>query len=137
MNRVIITIVCIALFSFTACKEKPKSQEDEQQITIEMSEGEEASSELGGKEVSGDCEDFIDDYEAWMEQYIALLGKYKEDPVALATSPEYTEMTMEMMVWSSKWRELTIDCAGNPEYEKRIEEIQEKLDKELEALDMN
>ncbi len=137
MNRVIILIVCTALISFTACKEKPKSEQDEEQVTIEMAEEDDVSSDQVRNEVSGDCDDFMDDYEAWMEKYLAVLAKYKEDPMSLATSPEYTEMSMEMMNWSSKWRELAIDCANNPEYEKRFDEIQKKVDKEMEALDMN
>ncbi len=137
MNKVITIVVCIALISITACKKKQKSAEEEEQITIEMSEDITTSSDIEKKEVSGDCDDFMDDYEAWMEEYIALMAKYKKDPVALATSPEYTAMSMEMMEWSSKWSSLALDCAKYPEYEERFNEIQKKMDKEMEALDMN
>ena len=137
MNRVITAIFCIALISFTACKKKKKDAEDEQIITIEMTEDTKDSSDIEKSEVSGDCDDFMDDYEAWMEKYVDLMTKYKDDPVSLASSAEYRAMSMEMMEWSSKWSSLAVDCARYPEYEERFNEIQKKVDKEMEALDMN
>ncbi len=132
------TILLILLLSISvACKKKKKAAEEEDQITIEMNQEEDSKSEMGDSEVSGDCEDFVDAYEKWMDSYVDLLAKYKENPVSLATSPEYTAMSMEMMEWSSKWSELAIDCARYPEYEERFNKIQEKAEKEMEELGFN
>ena len=116
------------------CKEEKKAEKEEATITINMGKDEDSSADLRDSEQSGDCDEFMDDYEKWMERYIELLKKYKENPVGLASSPEYTEMSMELMEWSSKWSTLAIDCAKNPEYESRFKEIQEKAEKEMEAL---
>ena len=104
---------------------------------IEISADEKSGTDMTKDEKSGDCEDFVDAYEKWMDSYVDLLAKYKEDPVSLATSPEYTAMSMEMMEWTSKWSDLAIDCARYPEYEERFKKIQEKAEKEMEELGFN
>ena len=134
MQKGIITILCLFLFLAFSCKEKEKSDIDASDATIEINAETESKTDLNKDEKSGDCEDFVDAYEKWMDSYIDLLTKYKEDPVSLATAPEYRDMSMEMMEWTSKWSELAIDCARYPEYETRFREIQEKAEKEMEAL---
>lgn len=134
MKRFIILLAISLVMGNLACKKKQKTEESEEKITIDMSSEEVTKSDLVNEEKSGDCDDFIDEYEEWMENYVALLGKHKDNPTALVSSPEYTSMTMDMINWSSRWRELAIDCATDPDYERRFNEIQEKADKEMEAL---
>ena len=134
MNKTVLTIILLSAVLILSCKKKQKSEESEEQITIEMKSEESVKSSLVDEEKSGDCDDFIDDYEKWMDEYVALLGEYKENPMGLVASEKYTSMSMEMMNWSSKWSELAVDCASDPEYEERINKIQEKADKEMEAL---
>ena len=133
MKKLAGILICLALFSLTTCKEKKKAETEETQITIEMNK-DAVTSDSSQKEESGDCEDFVDDYEAWMDKYIDMLAKYKADPVALATSPEFQSMTSQSMDWASRWSDVAVDCARYPEYEKRFKEIQQKADEELEAL---
>ncbi len=134
MYKALLSCIVLMLLLNSACKKKQKSEDSEETITIEMKSEEVTKSDLVTEEKSGDCDDFVDDYEAWMEEYVALLGKHKDNPAALVSSAEYSSMTMEMINWTSKWSELAVDCATNPEYEKRINEIQEKMEKEMEAL---
>lgn len=137
MKHLTILLAMFLILGNLACKEKQKTEEAEEEITIDMSSEDAAKSEFVNEEKSGDCDDFIDDYERWMEEYVAMLGEYKDNPMGLVASEEYTSMSMEMMNWSSKWSQLAMDCASNPEYEKRINEIQEKVDKEMKALGLN
>ena len=137
MTKLITLICCLCFLGLTSCKNEKKAESDETIITIDMAEDEDSKTDLSKSEKSGDCDDFMDDYEQWMERYIELMGKYKDNPVGLASSPEYTSMSMEMMEWSSKWSSLAIDCAKYPKYEKRFNKIQKKADKELEALGIN
>lgn len=137
MKKLVAILFCLSFLSLSMCKKKKKDDTEDTQITIEMSQDDDTRAELKNNEKSGDCDDFMDDYEEWMERYVELLRKYKENPVGLASSPEYTSMSMEMMEWSSKWSSLAIDCAKNPEYEKRFNKIQEKVEKEMEALGFN
>ena len=134
MRRLVISTICLAILLLFSCKKKQKSATDESEVMIEISTENESDNDVKKNEKSGDCEDFVDAYEKWMDSYVDLLAKYKEDPVSLATSPEYTAMSMEMMEWTSKWSELALDCARYPEYESRFNEIQEKAEKEMKAL---
>ena len=137
MKRVLICLLCLAFLSLAMCKKKKKTDDEDTQITIEMSEGEDMKVSFTENKKSGDCDDFLNDYENWMERYIELLGKYKENPVGLASSPEYTSMSMELMEWTSNWANLAVDCAKNKEYEKRFNKIQKKAEEQMEALGFN
>lgn len=134
MYKALLSCIVLMLVLSSACKKKQKSEDSEETITIEMKSEEATKSDLVTEEKSGDCDDFIDDYEEWMEEYVSLLGKHKDNPAALVSSAEYTSMTTEMINWTSKWSELAVDCATNPDYEKRINKIQEKMEKEMEAM---
>ena len=137
MKKLITLIICFSLIGLSSCKNEKKADSEETIITIDMTGDEDSKSDLRTDEKSGDCDDFMDDYEQWMESYVELIGKYKDNPVGLASSPEYTSMTMEMMEWTSKWSSLAMDCAKYPKYEKRFNKIQKKAEKELEALGIN
>ena len=135
MKFCIKVLLCIFLFVPLSCKKKTKSFENKDDAI-------EVGSEVQSKEINGthfkeveDCDDFIDQYEEWMEGYIALLEKYKEDPIDLVNSSEYTQMTMQAIDWTSKWNTtLAASCATNPTYEKRMKVIQEQMEKKLKTI---
>lgn len=137
MYRTVLALVLLSAVFSMSCKKKQKSEESDQEITIEMTSEDGTKSEMVVEEKSGDCDDFIDDYEKWMEEYVALLSQHKDNPMGLVASEKYTSMSMEMINWSSKWSQLATDCASNPDYEKRMNEIQEKVDKQMEELGLN
>ena len=137
MKKLLTLLLCMSFLSLSMCKNKKKADSEEEMITIEMTRDDESKAAINADQKSGDCDDFMDDYEEWMDRYIELLRKYKENPVGLASSQEYSSMSMEMMEWSSKWSSLAIDCARNSEYEARFNKIQEKVEKEMEALGFN
>ena len=127
----------MAFLSLAMCKKNKKTDEEESQITMEMSQGEDRKLSFTENKKSGDCDDFINDYEKWMKRFIKLLGKYKDNPAGLASSSEYTSMSMEMMEWTSNWANLAVDCAQNEEYANRFNEIQKKAQEQMEALGFN
>jgi hypothetical protein len=65
---------------------------------------------------------------------ITLTAKHKDNPVTLATSPEYIDTMMEGMNFSQQWATISMSCATNSSYEKRMKDIQDKLDKRLKKL---
>ncbi len=73
---------------------------------------------------SEDWRQFLADYEAWVDDYIALFKKYKENPSDLSILADYTKMLYEMTEWSEK--------AGNMELE--IEDTKEALEYSTELL---
>jgi len=132
MTAFLRILVCCAFVLFLGCKENPKNEEKNGE-TIEMTV-EETKSSATSSEPASDCDEFIDEYEDWMDSYLALLEKHKDNPAALAGTKEYNDMTMKYIEWASQGSKLAIDCATNSSYGERMKEIQDKADKKLKEL---
>lgn len=74
-------------------------------------------------DLSDECLKFLSSYEEFMDDYIALLKKYKQNPSDMSILKEYTEMLGQ----STKWAEGNEDCAVNPEFYNKFTEIQMKI----------
>lgn len=72
---------------------------------------------------SGDCDEFLADYEVFMVKYIDILKKYKNNPSDTSILSEYTSIMSEASQWSSK----TADCANYPNFATKMAEIQMKI----------
>lgn len=80
-----------------------------------------------------DCDDFLDKYDAWSDDYLKVLKAWKEDPTNLTITEEYQELTESMTVWYTDWTSY-MQCAAQEKYQKRFEEIGDKIDKGLEEM---
>ena len=45
---------------------------------------------------------FLKEYEQWADEYIALVQKYKSNPLDMSILSDYTKMVSEMTDWTSK-----------------------------------
>jgi hypothetical protein len=72
---------------------------------------------------SGDCYEFLDNYEKFMDDYIAILKKYKNDPTDASILSEYTSILSEASEWSTK----TADCAADTKFAAKFAAIQMKI----------
>lgn len=72
---------------------------------------------------SGDCDEFLDGYEKFMDDYIAILKKYKNDPTDASILSEYTSIMSEATEWSTK----TADCAADEKFAAKFTAIQMKI----------
>jgi hypothetical protein len=72
---------------------------------------------------TSDCEEFLKGYEDFMDSYIAILKKYKNNPTDASILSEYTSVLSEASEWSSK----TADCAADAEFAAKFTEIQMKI----------
>ncbi|MEM8926825.1 MAG: DUF6591 domain-containing protein [Bacteroidota bacterium] len=119
-----------------SCKNKQKTAEnskDDSKVMISGSK-ENESSDAVGFEKAKDCDDFIDQYEAWSEEYVAFLTKYKDDPIKAVTSPEYAQMMQKASSWSQQWLSLSVSCVQNSSYGKRVTEISDRMDEKVKEL---
>ncbi len=135
LGRIITTLLVASLISFQlACKKKSESaasnEDSETVVTLE----EQVEEKDISFEKAKDCDDFIDQYEEWSEEYIAFMAKYKDDPVKAVTSPEYSEMMLKASTWSQQWLSLSVSCAQNSKYEERVEEISNRMEQKMEEL---
>lgn len=135
MKTIVPILFCVFLILSTACKKKVKAAEVDEDIITEMNEDRKTESNTTEFKTLKDCDEFIDQYEAWTVEYVSLLEKHEGNPVALASSPDYASMTMQAMEWATNWdAKLATSCAANPNYEKRMRQIQENMEKKLKQI---
>lgn len=89
------------------------------------------------EDVSGDDEnadtewkEFLTDYEAWVDDYIEIVKKYKENPADTSILSDYSAMLSEMSEWSEKADEIEIeleDTNAALEYSAELLRIVAKL----------
>ncbi|MET1260254.1 hypothetical protein ABV409_12975 [Flagellimonas sp. DF-77] len=132
-RKTITIVIAIVLFALVpwACKEKSTS---EPKVEVEQSDITDADTDSFGSESVADCDAFLEQYEAWSKDYIAFLGKYKDNPIKAVTSPEYSEMMLQASSWSQDWLELSVSCAQNSSYNDRVNEISDRMQKMAEEL---
>lgn len=73
---------------------------------------------------------FLKDYEAWVDDYIVVLKKYKENPTDTSILSDYSEMVSEMVDWSDKADEIELELENTDaalEYSAELLRIAGKL----------
>jgi len=131
MKKIISLFVFTSLL-FASCgnnpsNEKENSTDASEQLTAES----ENSSDL---EEPTNCEEYLDRYEKWTNDYIKLVEKYMKNPMDASLSTEFMEQAQEGSLWLEKWSSELADCASQEKYQKRYDEISEKTEKKLEEL---
>lgn len=134
MKTIAPILFCAFLVFTVACKKKTKAADNEENIQVQMNAKKASESNTVEFKEAKNCDEFIDQYEAWMDEYVALMEKYKEAPVDLVSSPEYVQMTLQATDWASKWSTNITACATNSSYEKRFKEINQKAEKKLKEI---
>lgn len=117
-------------------QEIPKEDEPEDEdVTDEddSSVNETTVSTTGKVTTTGDdtkWKQFLKDYEAWVDDYIALIEKYKNNPADMSIVSDYTEMVSEMADWSKRADELELELEDTDaaiEYSAELLRIAGKL----------
>lgn len=81
-----------------------------------------------------DCDEFIYEYEKWMNDYIELLGKYMENPMDEALSKEFMTQGQKASFWLTEWNGKLLHCTSQEKYQKRFEEISAKAEEKMKEL---
>jgi len=101
------------------------------------SEAEESSSnsaESGDFTEAKNCDEFIDQYEKWMDDYVILIDKFMKNPTDDNLMNEYMKVAEESMNWMNQWNSKLALCASEDKYEKRFNEITERAEKKLKEM---
>jgi len=130
MKTKTVIVICI-LFLLVGCKKKVDAKDETKVKTEHKSE---AKNEKAVSENIKNCDDFLNTYEAWANDLVTLMEKHKDDPVTLATSPEYIDTMMKGVNFMQEWGTISISCAADDSYPKRMKAIQLKLDKRQKEL---
>lgn len=79
------------------------------------------------------CQEFLDRYEKWIDEYLLFLEDYKENPFDPELGKKYAELMPEFASWSQQWTKL-YECASKQKYQERFDKIAAKVDKKMEEL---
>ncbi|MBN2890848.1 MAG: hypothetical protein JXL97_03190 [Bacteroidales bacterium] len=77
-----------------------------------------------------DCQQFLDDYEAWADEAIVVVKSAKANPADPQNIEKLLLVTEELTNWSTKWNAI-YGCSDDPDFNARIDEIEQKIDTEL------
>jgi hypothetical protein len=101
----------------------------ESAISDSTTETEEASEEISNEVVVADrsnnseCDEFLEGYENFMDNYIVILKKSKADPTDMSIMTEY----MSLMTEASEWTSKTPDDCTDMEFLGKLSKIQMKM----------
>ena len=129
MKIFVSIIFCVAML-LTSCgnnQSKKESVNDTDELTNK-------SLKSDNFEGAKDCDEFIDQYEKWMNDYIKLIEKYMKNPMDAELMEEYMKVAQESMNWMNQWNSKLSYCASKKKYEKRFNEITEKAEKKLKEM---
>jgi len=77
---------------------------------------------------------FINDYEAFVDQYIDMMTRMAEDPTDPELIDELTEMMEEVTTWEARIPEIADSIEDEDEMEQFLDEIARVSEKMMEAL---
>ena len=129
MKKVLAIILSVALiFSFVGCASSTNSEEAV--VSNESTEVESVEVEPLAETV--EWKQFLKEYEAWVDDYIALLKKYNKNPADMSILSDYMSMMGELTEWQSKTEEVTEELKNASakelaEYSKELARIAAKI----------
>jgi len=94
----------------------------------DISSSDDTNNNSAGESVS-DCDQFIEDYDAFADSYIKMLKKYKDDPSDASILTEYTEVSQKAIEMQTE----AANCT-DAKYAAKLTQIAAKLAKAAEEL---
>jgi hypothetical protein len=104
------------------------TDETENETAIDKDDESESNTEIIDDSSSSDeWDSVLDDYESYVDDYVAIIKKQKENPADMSIMTEYQELMQKGTEWSTKMSEMSSNFG--PEQLSRMLEIQAKLSK--------
>ena len=125
MKTFLSIIFCSAIL-LTSCGNNQSKSETEESSSN--------STESGDFKEAKNCDEFIDQYEEWMDDYIVVIEKFMKNPADADVMNEYMKVAEESMNWMNQWNSKLALCASDEKYEKRFNEISERAEKKLNEM---
>ncbi len=128
MKKLIFLLAIFGFLLYSGCGNAPKDKgSNDEEVTEESGDSKKSDDEIKN------CDDFLNKYEEWMDDYLALLEKYLENPLDADMGAKFMELSGEAVNWATQWGAM-YDCANDEKYEKRFDEIEKKAEKKLEEM---
>lgn len=139
MKKQFLIIGAISAMTIASCggSNEPENQDDVLQDDIELTDETENDQDMDVSEddigstdetsSSDEWNEVLDDYEAYVDDYIAIIKKQKADPSDISIMTEYQGLMQKGTEWSTKMSEMSSEFGT--EQLSRMQEIQMKLSK--------
>lgn len=124
-----LLIVLLILCSCVNKNTKDEQRLEEKSESIETMENHDLKN-------AKNCDEFIEQYEKWMDDYLKIIEKYVKNPMDPNASQEYMKVLENASDWMNQWTNLAT-CTSQENYQKRFEEISEKADKKMKELGLD
>ncbi len=128
-----MSIIFFTAMLLTSCGNS-QSKEEKEESTNETDLILDQSAETSDLKEAKNCDEFIDQYEEWMDNYIILIDKYLKNPMDATLSQDYMKQAQKGIVWMNQWNSKLTYCASKEKYQKRFDEISEKAEKKLKEM---
>ena len=140
MKKVIYLLSFVFMGMLISCGNEEVKSEDESKSSDEIvSDIKKAVEEMQDAETDvdiSDCDDFLDQYEMWMDDYLEILEGYMKNPMDASLSQKYMKSAQEAATWATKWGAFSV-CAAKDEYVERFDKIHEKAEAKMKELGLD
>ena len=133
--KYLISLMIGSMIILSSCGNNPQSEQEKATEATEEAY-EKAVDEADLKEAK-DCDEFIDQYEEWMDDYCVLLEDYMKNPMDASLMEKFQEMGLKANFWMTQWTGKLYQCASREKYQKRFDEISEKAEKKMKELGLD
>lgn len=116
-----------------SCGSGTQNKNDQSQVATELEDDREATS---GEEIT-DCDEFLAKYEKWVDKYLVVLEKYKNNPMDPQMAQEFMAVGLEAAEWAEQWTQNHYACTSDEKYQKRFEAISDRVDKKMKELELD
>jgi len=106
----------------TKAEDKTTEKATTEQTTTEQTTTEQATTEEKSSKSGSDCDQFIKDYEEYVNSYIALAKKVKANPSDMSIMKEYADMTAKASTMDTDAKNCT-----DPKYAAKLAKIAAKM----------
>jgi len=131
MKTIMSIFVFVGLLLSSCGNDNQKSKEKYDNAAEETINAADSSVNM---EETKDCDEFIDQYEKWTNDYIVLLGKYMKNPMDATLSNEFMTQGQKASFWITQWNGKLLHCTSHEKYQKRFEKISAKAEKKMKEL---
>lgn len=129
MKNLFPFMLVMLMLTWSCGNKQPKTE-----ATEETENALEKEAEISPTDKAKNCDEFVDQYEKWMDDYLVLIEKYMKNPMDQDLMLQFTKVQSEALQWATQWQSEMMLCSGNEKYEKRFNEISEKAEKKLSEL---
>ncbi len=110
-----------------SCSQGDKTNSDDETQNENQTEETQVNDDNASTSSGSGCEEFLNDYESWADEFIAANKKLMENPADATAAQKVTEKSQEMQKWATRWTDL-VDCSNNEEYQQRMQAIAKRIE---------